>query len=286
MPPVYYPLNAEENEIRLITIIPGRHWDQIECRLETHSLEKVAPTYQAFVSSNDLTSLGDPVALERWIENRLPPALAKLKPLERVHSTQPLAELHRFLWGDFVALSYVWGDKANTREIVVNKQKLHVTASLERILRDFRNAGEFSGRCRVWIDALSINQADLEERAAQIQRMPAIYGMAWTVVADMGAASARSTAALSLVQDFATFRELSCEQEIERLLRADSRALGTVNWLGLHELMQRPYWFRLWIIQELVMGGSRVWIRCGDAVLDWSTFCTGIRGKEIYATCK
>ncbi|KAH7093451.1 heterokaryon incompatibility protein-domain-containing protein [Paraphoma chrysanthemicola] len=275
-PPLYSPLNAKENEIRLITILPGQHWDKIECYLRTFSLERVDLAYQTFVASKGHKSLRDPAALERWTEHQLPSSLAKLKPLERVHSTQPSRELHRFIWGDFVALSYVWGDKDNTREIVVNKHKMQVTASLEQVLRGFRSAGKFSGRCRIWVDALSINQADLEERAAQVQRMSDIYGVAWTVVADMGAASARSTAALSLVQDFATFRELSCEGEIEGLLRADPRALGTMNWLGLHELMQRPYWFRLWIIQELVMGGSRVWIRCGDAVLDWSTFCTGI----------
>jgi hypothetical protein len=276
---LYSPLNAEDHHIRLLRILPGYQSDQVYCRLETHSLKDVAPAYKTFVSSHNYTSLRAPTALERWTEHQLSPALAKLKPLERINSTQPSAKLHRFVWGDFAALSYVWGDKDDTREVFVNMQPIHVTASLERALRGFRSAGEFAGRFMLWVDALSINQEDLEERAAQIQRMPDIYGLAWSVIADLGKASTRSTAAIELVRDFATFKDLSCEDDIERLLREDARVLGTMNWLGLHELMERPYWFRLWIIQEVVMGRNRVWIRCGDAVLDWPTFCTGIGGK-------
>ncbi|KAK3900961.1 hypothetical protein C8A05DRAFT_35365 [Staphylotrichum tortipilum] len=50
---------------------------------------------------------------------------------------------------------------------------------------------------------------------------------------------------------------------------------------GLNELMKRPYWFRLWVVQEIVLGDSaailrcRV-LRCGSKMTGWTTFCTGL----------
>jgi hypothetical protein len=52
--------------------------------------------------------------------------------------------------------------------------------------------------------------------------------------------------------------------------------------MALQDLMDRPYWFRLWIIQEVIMGSTATWIRCGKASIDWATFCTGIAVLQEY----
>ena len=41
----------------------------------------------------------------------------------------------RYKWGDYVALSYVWGDARATREIFVNRVGMQVTHNLEAALR-------------------------------------------------------------------------------------------------------------------------------------------------------
>jgi len=50
--------------------------------------------------------------------------------------------------------------------------------------------------------------------------------------------------------------------------------------LALHEVMRRGYWSRLWIIQEIVMGASATWLRCGGEWVDWGTFCEGVAFLE------
>ncbi|KAF2025714.1 hypothetical protein EK21DRAFT_103759 [Setomelanomma holmii] len=235
---LYQPLIVEEDQIRLVRILPGLESSDVRCRLETVSLkERTARLNKSWL-------------IKSWMQTRLTPALATFQPLKLIGSTQPSKNLH------------LWGDKSETKGIFVNNQPMRVTANLERALRNFRGTGEFSDHFRLWVDALSINQDDMEERASQVQKMAEIYGHA--------------TMALKLVEDLATFQTHSLASELEEMLRHDPKIVGSMKWLGLHELMNRQYWYRLWIVQEIVMGGDRVWLRCGDAVLDWSTFCFGI----------
>ena len=75
----------------------------------------------------------------------------------------------------YKALSYCWGDANETKEIIVNGCITKVTSNLENALRRLRvrELGTF-----IWIDALSINQGDAEERGHQVLRMRDIYSKA------------------------------------------------------------------------------------------------------------
>jgi len=65
--------------------------------------------------------------------------------------------------------------------------------------------------------------------------------------------------------------------QVERALRAEGDFLGGGGaWLALHDLMSRQYWEGLWVIQEIVMGASATWLRCGNEWLDWGAFCDGV----------
>jgi hypothetical protein len=44
--------------------------------------------------------------------------------------------------------------------------------------------------------------------------------------------------------------------------------------------MERVYWYRLWIVQEIIMGASATWVRVGDAGIDWGSFCEGVKFLE------
>ncbi|TVY12667.1 Heterokaryon incompatibility protein 6, OR allele [Lachnellula arida] len=73
----------------------------------------------------------------------------------------------------YEALSYCWGNPAHTAKIAVdNAGELGVTDNLHAALRRLR----FPDQVRVlWIDALCIDQSNLKERSAQVQRMGDIY---------------------------------------------------------------------------------------------------------------
>jgi hypothetical protein len=121
---------------------------------------------------------------------------------------------------DFHVLSYVWGDSTDKKTIVVNGQRLDVTENLHDFLGitrkyetnflshhkhlDYKklyntenaqtDAGSSIGKVtdpatipmRFWIDAICINQNDLNERNEQVPRMGDIYSMASRVWIWMG----------------------------------------------------------------------------------------------------
>jgi hypothetical protein len=73
---------------------------------------------------------------------------------------------------DYEALSYVWGDATELREIEVSGKPLMVTSNLGDALVHLR----YPIRTRtLWIDQLCINQGDSDEKAAQVAMMRDIY---------------------------------------------------------------------------------------------------------------
>ncbi|KAF2736483.1 HET-domain-containing protein [Polyplosphaeria fusca] len=280
-PPLYEGLDETRREIRLLKVLAGTSDAQIiHCRLETCSLDDISPDYEGFESVSGPTDYTGRELIARWTTCHVPEPLASSAPLKRTNATKPASMFHRFKWGDFAALSYVWGNPGDTRPIRLNDRHVRVTANLESALREFRQQGEFDGSFLLWVDALCINQEDLDERARQIRRMRDIYESAWTVISWLGEEGQRSDLALQLVRDLATFDDLGCVEEVEEMLRMDPHFFGKMQWMALQDLMDRPYWFRLWVIQEIIMGSTATWIRCGRSMIEWTTFCAGIAALQ------
>jgi hypothetical protein len=276
----YRTLSERQAEFRLLRILPGPNNSTLQCHLETFSLLDCSLEYTRHIhgfqnadAAAVADSLRDPEVRKRWKDRT---QFANIAPMKRIASLQPFHELQRFTWGDFASLSYVWGDQSDTRIILVNNKQVNITANLESALRQFRSEGLFVNRFWLWVDALCINQSDLKERAKEVQRMKDIYGASWTVIAWLGETSESSDAGLQLLRDMTAFREAGCEGELEVRLGQDPCFLGSTCWKGLHQLVNRNYWKRLWIIQEVVMGGFSVLVKCGSSTLDWETFCKGI----------
>ncbi|KAI8942848.1 hypothetical protein NX059_000888 [Plenodomus lindquistii] len=83
----------------------------------------------------------------------------------------------------YQALSYVWGSPNNKRPIWLNDLQFEVTINLESALRHLR--------CQVtgtllWIDALCINQKNVEEQTHQVQMMGRIYSSCEGVLVYLG----------------------------------------------------------------------------------------------------
>ncbi|KAE9366699.1 HET-domain-containing protein [Stipitochalara longipes BDJ] len=73
---------------------------------------------------------------------------------------------------DYAALSYVWGDPLLTHEILVNGILYSITTNLYLALRRLRRV---DAACIIWVDAVCINQADIEEKTQQVSIMGEIY---------------------------------------------------------------------------------------------------------------
>jgi hypothetical protein len=69
---------------------------------------------------------------------------------------------------DFSALSYTWGDVADTLPVTVIHQTLAVTRNVFSALKRIRTE---TSPVRIWIDAISVNQEDFAERELQVRLM-------------------------------------------------------------------------------------------------------------------
>jgi hypothetical protein len=83
----------------------------------------------------------------------------------------------------FDALSYVWGKEYHPTTIQLCGEPHRVTVNLYSALKSLR---KIDNAYIIWIDALCINQTDLDERSYQVGLMQEIYCNAESVVAWLG----------------------------------------------------------------------------------------------------
>ncbi|KAF2489005.1 hypothetical protein BU16DRAFT_433098, partial [Lophium mytilinum] len=83
----------------------------------------------------------------------------------------------------YVALSYTWSGVAIAGALGLGFGSLEITGNLDRALRALRPK---DAMLRVWIDAVCIDQKNLEEKAVQVARMDETYSKAESVVAWLG----------------------------------------------------------------------------------------------------
>ena len=188
----------------------------------------------------------------------------------------------RYEWGDYVALSYVWGDARTKREIFVNGISMQVTPNLEAALRQLRDCYRIKQGFKVWADAICINQADIVERSEQVGKMKAIYASAWHVVVFLGVEADDSDMAMVAV------KYLSLRWRSPEPLEAFYHQTRSINmrplfvlwstfkspmrqnvYRALYHFFNRPYWQRLWILQEIANGRQDTPVLCGKRTVHW-----------------
>jgi hypothetical protein len=84
---------------------------------------------------------------------------------------------------NYEALSYVWGDATLRGEVKVCGAWVSVTVNLESALRRFRLS---QAPRSLWVDGLSINQRNLDERSSQVALMGRIYTQCQKVLIWLG----------------------------------------------------------------------------------------------------
>ncbi|KIM95562.1 hypothetical protein OIDMADRAFT_98622, partial [Oidiodendron maius Zn] len=104
----------------------------------------------------------------------------------------------------YKALSYTWGEPnldGSSNSILITGSSLRVTENLDHALRQLRNEINSTELPSYWwIDAICINQGDVEERNSQVALMRRIYGSAMQVQVWLGDEDNDSTEAIGLVK--------------------------------------------------------------------------------------
>jgi hypothetical protein len=187
---------------------------------------------------------------------------------------------------EFEALSYVWGTPDDPVDIICNDEVVSVTENLNSALRRLRCVHKTR---RVWIDALCINQYDLDERAQQVSIMRDIYGRAKSVVIWLGldtyGYAAKAISIITYAAQYMTERnsnvpsdEILFEREGYRCFNTNEKIPppGHSDWNAVWWLYKNEWFSRVWVIQEvaqdfsanMLIGDHSVpWIAAADAAL-------------------
>lgn len=153
----------------------------------------------------------------------------------------------------YEALSYVWGPEKPEHEIVLDGWPCIVRDNLWHFLRRRRHQSQAS---RLWIDALCINQTDLQERSSQVQLMGTIYRVAERTLVWLDAASNDIDIAMDFIQR-ATLSDL--------LLNPETALRQAIQKWAAH-----PYWSRTWVVQEFLLSQDLT-ILCGLKQVEWKS---------------
>jgi hypothetical protein len=173
----------------------------------------------------------------------------------------------------YCALSYTWGDQASTESITINGKVSVVRTNCAYVLRQ-----AFASRSSkyYWIDAICIDQTSTQEKNHQVAMMGQLYKRAAHVSACVGPHAGDSE---FLFQTMDKYRSLlkNINAHVSDSGSNSSGSWSVVNpvpqtrWLALKcffamkastrrrlayayiEFMTRPYFSRVWILQELYL---------------------------------
>jgi hypothetical protein len=117
------------------------------------------------------------------------------------------------------------------------------------------------------VDAICINQEDDREKSQQIPRMNQVYEMAATVTVWLGEPDDSSNEAMDLVRQL-NVSETDFFEKINGTWRCKRSKITSRKWASLFRFLQRPYFSRMWIIQELAFASVPV-VFCGSKFATW-----------------
>jgi hypothetical protein len=216
--------------------------------------------------------------------------------------TDPIrCELFEDLHGTtrYQALSYVWGSQHVTQCIFLDRREFPVTFNLKGALRHLREHFKDAHEAMVfWVDALCINQKDIEERTSQVQLMGSIYENCQQVVVYLGDSldyrsrldkpcatrklgtknaktgyAREGSAELDACNIFSLFQELAGDKHLTEI-----PAYSDIRQLEVSEMLRRmmhppftPWWSRVWVIQEVAVA-PRVLMVHGSVSGPWEMF--------------
>ncbi|KAL8377643.1 hypothetical protein RB595_008368 [Gaeumannomyces hyphopodioides] len=168
----------------------------------------------------------------------------------------------------YEALSWSWGTREHRYQVLIRKddERYEKMASPDLVwaLRFLRHPN----RDRVlWIDALCIDQGNVEEKNHQVQMMSQIYSYASSVCVWLGLDDLSTRMAIKFIRE-----------EILKLEQFDDLCQDPANsqkWRSLLLLMQKPWFFRRWVVQEIALA-KQATIYCGPDQIDWKDFSVAV----------
>ena len=175
------------------------------------------------------------------------------------HADEISCELeHRTLGSKpiYEALSYTWGEELVLKPIRVDGQPFFVRENLYNALQNFRLPTQRT----LWVDAICINEADIQERNYQVSLMSYIYSRAQQVLVWLGDAPEPYT-----------------QEELKKTSSPTSWSVAKRNAISNH-----PYWWRRWAMQELILAkDAKYYLGQAYFTFEWQDL-TNRKGDVMY----
>ena len=190
----------------------------------------------------------------------------------------------------FQCLSYVWGNATTPAYVLVNGEQVAVTQNLVVALKRMRQCGCES---EIWIDAICINQADMQEKTHQVELMGRVFSHAEEVLIWLGGELALYSfnpelttggapqteigvaEGIQLMQMLAAnkhFHELPYFEECKSRRCPSAYTVSNKSWTlalrSINRLMNVAWFERTWTVQEIVLA-RHAWFLTGMQALDW-----------------
>lgn len=210
--------------------------------------------------------------------------------------------------GSYAGISYAWNPSNHDRLFVGSERipashdihnnlnirhpvffgskRLLVSTSLYNLLRRLRLPDE---SYTWWVDAICINQEDLDERARQVLVMRDIYTLASHVLLWLGEEDDETEMAFALTEKLAhhpaadpekltigipmDFLDLVSGSGPERL---GLPPMGASDYRALFALLDRPVFRRSWVVQEVALAVRPPVVLCGSHNMVFAELVTGI----------
>ncbi|KAG6354415.1 hypothetical protein INS49_004432 [Diaporthe citri] len=186
----------------------------------------------------------------------------------------------------FEALSYEWLEKKGSVPVQCADDRILVTPNCAAALRSLRSESESRA---LWVDAICIDQENKDEVNDQVAMMTDIYRKAKNVIMWLGSIEGR-------VQSFReVFASLPLLSKAHKKLRPDLNDSAGMFALRIDEnneakqlvtealksktvvdvldaIYSASYFSRAWILQEIILGGSRGIVVWGTLSCTWEAF--------------
>ncbi|KAJ4988146.1 ankyrin and het domain protein [Stagonosporopsis vannaccii] len=256
---VYQPLPTETS-IRLLELIPSTDNNRIRCSLKIYELDD-APTFKAlsYTWGHSDTTIARSSALKEDITNCLNHhRAAKYRQLE--NDTDDVG-------------------RKRQHHIICDDRLMRVTSNLRDALHMLGNAINLPLMSKIpvyyWVDALCMDQGNVLERNSQVARMADIFRKASGVIVWLGREDDYTADALEVIRKVSEI-PMNDWSNVHYTSFYDSNAaeypykpdLTYYNWLGFIALVNRPWFRRAWVVQEITLGKSPI-VVCGSKVFPW-----------------
>ncbi|PPJ54858.1 hypothetical protein CBER1_07843 [Cercospora berteroae] len=278
---IYGQLDISRKEIRICHVEDALDQEgRVRCRLEIVSLEpakcfddrengdlQLPLAMQRLVVQDDDTETG----ASGTADTALSKIAREVEGSDQVESgaAHPGKPLYK-------AISWTWGDPNETSQIVLNDKVFEVSRNAEALLRRLCFEQQ---HWTIWLDAICINQTDLVERGQQVAIMRDVYTSATQVLIWLG--EDNETIAEAAFTSIDTLIAECMEHVAEtgtplddiffkgNIIKVSHEPLSDCDWHTLKAFFSHPWFTRLWVVQEVLLGTSpRMY--CGTQSRVWS----------------